>query len=197
MTHDEVLAALTETLRDLTTWLSSRGLPHAVVGGVAASLQGRPRATRDVDAVVLAGEMDLSELLADAVRHGFSPRRSDAVEFALRSRVLLLEHRSDGIGLNLSLGTIAFEYEMVGRAVRIRVQGIEIPLAQPDDLIVMKTLAFRPVDVTDIESLLDANPQTDLRRVRKWVQAMADALEEPEIAERFETLLRARQSRRR
>jgi len=197
MTHNEVLAALTECLRDLTSWLESRGLPHVIVGGVAAALQGSARATADVDAVVLAGDTDLKELLADAARHGFVPRRPDAAEFAVRSRVLLLEHQGDGIGLDLALGALAFEQEMVAQAVRRRVQEVEVPLARPEDLIVMKTLAFRAVDVTDIVALLDAHPRLDLEHVRQCVQAMAEALEAPEIAERLEKLLSDRKPSRR
>ncbi len=196
MTPDEVLAALIATLRDLMIWLTAEGIPHVIIGGVAASLLGRPRATRDVDVVILAGDTDLESLLNSSREYGFTPGRPDAVRFAATSRVLQIQHESDGIGVDISLGILPFEEEMIARSVRVRIQDIEIPLARAEDLIVMKTLAFRPGDVTDIESLLDVNPRVDMRRVRRWVGRLAEALEEPEIAERLETLLAMRRGRR-
>lgn len=65
-------------------------------------------------------------------------------------------------------------------------------MATAEDLIVMKVLAFRGKDIADIESILDANPKLDLRRIRHWNRMMAAGLDEPEVAERFEELLRRR-----
>lgn len=192
MTPDETLAALTATLRDLATWLNANSLRHVVIGGVAAALQGKPRITNDVDAIVLGGNREIETLLSTAPLHGFSPRIPDAAEFARKNRILLLVHEPDGIELDLSLGTFPFEEEIVARAGKWRVQDIEVLLATPEDLIVLKTLAFRAIDVRDIESLLDANPNIDLRRVRRWVRSMAEGLEMPEITERLDEILRKR-----
>lgn len=109
MTRDEYLAALQTTLRDLTGWLTARAIPHAIIGGVAVAVRGRERITEDIDAVILAGDAAPAALLADAKARGFDPRRADAAEFAIRSRVLLLVHRSDGIPVDLSLGMLQFE----------------------------------------------------------------------------------------
>ena len=48
------LAPLLVVLRDLVAWLDAEKVPGVVIGGLAASLLGRPRLTRDVDALVLA-----------------------------------------------------------------------------------------------------------------------------------------------
>ncbi len=106
--------------------------------------------------------------------------------------MLLLKHESDGIPVDISLGILPFEEEMIERAARFNVQGVEIPVATPEDLIVMKVLAFRGKDAVDIEAILDANKTIDLDRVRHWVSGLSAALELPEIKERFEALLRNR-----
>jgi predicted nucleotidyltransferase len=193
VTRDEFLAALSTSLRDLTGWLNTAGIRHVIVGGVAQALVGRPRITEDIDAVVLAEQRNLSELLEGALKFGFIPRRENAVEFALANRILLLVHEADGIPVDVSLGILPFEQEMIERATRVTVQGTEIPIATPEDLIVMKVLAFRGKDVVDIEAVLDANKSIDLERIRYWVAGMAEALDEPGIAARFEALLKARQ----
>jgi len=197
LTRDEFLAALTTSLRDLTAWLTERNIPHAIVGGVAVAIVGRPRITDDIDAVVLAEHTDPKDLLADAIAHGFAPRRPDAAEFARESRVLQLKHAADGILVDVALGILPFEREMIDRAKYAPVGGVQIPVATPEDLIVMKILAYRGKDVADIESILDANAKVDLRRVRYWAQMMSAGLESPEIIERLNELLSRRGPSRR
>lgn len=74
LTRDEVLAALTTSLRDLTAWLTDRGIPHAIIGGVAVALRGNARFTQDIESVLDAAEsIDLKRvrhwvrLMADAL----------------------------------------------------------------------------------------------------------------------------------
>lgn len=40
---------------DLTHWLEAAGVP-AMIGGIAASILGRPRATRDINALAVVPE---------------------------------------------------------------------------------------------------------------------------------------------
>jgi len=44
------LALLRQALSDLLRWLAETNVPGIIIGGVAASLLGHPRLTRDVDA---------------------------------------------------------------------------------------------------------------------------------------------------
>ena len=196
MTDDEFLKPLAGPLRDLTRWLNDSKVPFAVIGGVAAGLLGKYRATGDVDAVILTDESKIDIFVEDAKSYGFVPRMENAVEFARENRVLLLRHVGDDIGVDLSLGILPFETEMIARAIRVQAVGVEIPIAPPEELIVMKALAFRPRDITDIETLLDANEHVDLHRVRNSVQELSDALEDPEIAARLERLLAMRHATR-
>lgn len=45
----------------------------------------------------------------------------------------------------------------------------------------MKAVAHRPRDLSDIESLLDAHPKADTRRILRWLREFSVALEKPEI----------------
>ena len=51
--EDSPLTPLVGALGDLTRWFAECSVPGMVIGGVAASILGRPRATRDVDALWL------------------------------------------------------------------------------------------------------------------------------------------------
>lgn len=188
MSREELLASLATTLRSLTTWLTSRGIPHAVIGGVATAVRGRPRITEDIDVVVLAEGFKPEELLADARAYGLLPRRPDATAFAITSRVLLLVHEENGTPIDLSLGILPFERELIERSTKVSIQETEFHVATAEDLVIMKVLAFRGKDIVDIESVFDANPSIDMERIRHWVGMLAEALEEPEIALRLDRL---------
>jgi hypothetical protein len=183
------VAPLLAALRALVGWLAATGVRGAVIGGVAAALLGRPRVTGDVDALVLVEESGWEAFVRAGARFGIRPRRPDAIAFARRSRVLLLRHEPSAIDVDVSLGALAFEREVVARARSRRVAGVSVPLATAEDLIVMKAIARRPRDVADIEGLRDAGRRLDRRRILRLVREFADALEMPEIARDLERIL--------
>lgn len=58
MVESDPIAHLRQTLADLVSWFEAARTDGIVVGGVAASILGRPRATRDVDAIIWLDEPD-------------------------------------------------------------------------------------------------------------------------------------------
>lgn len=192
MAHELHVVRLIGAVADLTALLKDQGVPGAFIGGLAANLLGRPRITKDVDAVVLLGNLRLESFVAAGTRFGFAPRISDATKFAAKNRVLLLIHKPSKTDVDISLGILPFEQECVDRSSIISVAGVSFPLVSPEDLIVMKALARRARDIADIEAVLEAHPEVDLERVRYWVGEFAMVLEEPEILGDLEKVLKRR-----
>ncbi len=188
----EPLAPLLAALGDLVAWLQAAHVSGVVIGGVAASLLGRPRVTRDVDALVLVSEERWKEFLKLGKRHGFRPRRKDALAFAHKARVLLVTHGPSDIDADIVFGALPFEEETVARALRVKVAGIRVPLPAPEDLIIMKAVAHRQRDLGDIESILDAHPKLDLKRVRRWVREFSNVLSAPDVLSDLEAILKRR-----
>jgi Nucleotidyl transferase of unknown function (DUF2204) len=194
--HPEVFAPLLTALKDLVAWLQDAAVSGTIIGGVAASLLGRPRVTRDIDALVLLDESEWETFLAAGKRFGFVPRLSDVVTFAHQARVLLVRHAASGIDIDIAFGALPFEEEAVRRTVWHDVGGVRIPLPLPEDLLIMKAVAHRPRDMADIESILDAQPQLDLPRVRRWLREFSTALETPELLRDFNALVAQRRKRK-
>jgi nucleotidyltransferase AbiEii toxin of type IV toxin-antitoxin system len=183
------LTPLVHTLRDLTSWLRSEGWEGLVIGGVAASILGRPRTTRDVDAVIWLESGDFDSVIESARAHGFVPRIEDAIGFARRSNVILLRHSETSIDLDLSVGALPFEREAIRRKVLRTVADVTIPIPTAEDLVVMKAIAHRPRDAADIEAIVDANPSLDRDYVRRHVREFATLLEAPELSADLEKIL--------
>jgi hypothetical protein len=170
--------------------LKDAGVPNALIGGVAASLIGRPRTTADVDALVwLEDEASWAPLVKQLGAGGIRPRRKDALAFAHATRVLLLRHAATGINIDLSLAALPFERETIERSKARKIGSIRVPVPTPEDLIIMKAIAHRPHDIGDIEGILATHPKLDRVRIEKWVAAFADFLASPELLATVKRLL--------
>jgi predicted nucleotidyltransferase len=178
-------------LSALMRWFESAGLRAAIIGGVAASLRGKPRLTKDIDAVVL--DADAEVLIAGAARFGFVPRIPDAAAFAHRTRMLLLHYQEGNVDIDISLGALPFEEEVIDRSTLVDIgDGVRVRLASSEDLVIMKAVAGRGRDVTDIENIVLANANLDVDRIRRWVREFASVLDMPEIHDDLEKLLKRR-----
>lgn len=190
MSQNDHLAPLLAALKDLNTWFQVEKIQGIVIGGVAASILGRPRVTRDVDAMVLIDNDAWSGFLNIGTQFGFFPRHPDPIAFAIKNRVFLVHHKPSGVDIDISIGVLPFESEAIKGITWIEVGGVKIPLPSPEDLIIMKAVAHRQRDLIDIEAIRDANPNLNLKRIRKWVKEFSAVLEMPEILKDLEKILK-------
>jgi hypothetical protein len=175
----------------MVVWFDTSGVAGVVIGGVAASILGRPRVTRDVDALVRIEEGRWQAFLESGRRFGFIPRIPDALAFAAKSRMLLVRHEPTTIDIDVTFAELPYESEVIERATPKAVgEDLILPLPAPEDLVVMKAIAGRPRDLADIEALLDAFPKIDKGSVRRQVREFTKALERPDLLEQLESLLR-------
>jgi hypothetical protein len=185
----ESIAPLLAPLQALQNLLLQFNEQGVIIGGIAASLLGTPRFTADLDAVFLLGLEDIPRLLAEAARLGIEPRISDPIPFAHKSRMLLLRHTASGTDIDLSLGILTFEYEMVERSRLVDLGTIQLRLPTPEDLIIMKAIAHRPKDLADIQAITASHPEIDKDRIRYWVEQFGDALDFPRLWSEISQLL--------
>lgn len=189
---ERVPTSLLGALADLVKWLESAQISAMVIGGVASSFLGRPRMTQDVDALAILPENKWDAATEAARNFGIVPRIDQAVDFARRSRVLLLKHAQSDIAIDVILGGLPFEQEAVDRARAHRVGDITVRLPRVEDLIIMKVIAHRDKDMQDVEGLLDAHPEVNFDEIRQYVSEFAAATSMSELIEDFERLLQRR-----
>jgi len=187
-----VLNHLIEALRDLNALVRREQVPATIIGGVAASLVGRPRMTKDVDLLVHMDDQNWAGFLQAAERAGFAPRARDPLEFAQQTRVLLLRHQASGIDIDVILGATSFENEVIQRSTVAQLHGLSIPLPTPEDLIVLKWLAHRDQDVLDVHGILDAHPNLNTAAVKSTLSSLAEYVDDFDIAAEFDALLARR-----
>lgn len=189
MTEINELEPLLSPIAAVQTLIEQFDNKGIVIGGVAASILGKPRLTADADAMLLLSIEDVPQLVELAEQVGLTPRLPDVVEFARRSRVVLFEHKATSINVDISLGLLPFEVEAVERSQNHQIGTINVRLPTAEDLIILKAVAHRPKDLLDIAAVIASNPKLDRQRIAFWVRQFAELLEMPELWEEIEELL--------
>jgi hypothetical protein len=178
----DLLEDFQDPLQALLTILRDNNIPHVVIGGLAVSQLSRPRLTADIDVLTyLDDDSRIPRLIVSALSAGFSLRINEAEQFARQNRVLLLIHKETQIHVNISLGLLPFEREVIDRSTRVSLGELQLPLPSVEDLIILKAVAHRKIDLQDITTLVETHHNLDRQRIERMVAEFADALEMPEI----------------
>jgi predicted nucleotidyltransferase len=175
---------------EVHTFLDEQGWPFCLIGGLAVVRWGEPRTTQDVDVTLLTG-FGSEESFVDPILARFRSRRSDARDFALLRRVLLVES-TNGRGVDISLGGLPFERDVVRRASHYTfARGCRLRTCSAEDLVVMKAFAGRMQDWRDVQTvLLRQAGRLDLAYIRRQLAPLVELKEQPEILDRLEAMFR-------
>ena len=190
MSFPDDFAPLIKPLKALQRLLDQFGERGVIIGGIATGFLGKPRFTVDLDAIFLASIADIPKILVLAKKEGIETRAQDATEFAKRSRVLLLRHSDSGINIDISLGILPFEEEIVARSTLHNAGLLSVRLPTPEDLIILKAVAHRPKDLLDIREVAANNPNLDVSHMERWIKEFAEILEMPELWGQIKEILK-------
>ncbi|OGR56819.1 MAG: hypothetical protein A2X36_08450 [Elusimicrobia bacterium GWA2_69_24] len=147
------MSGLEKALRALSSFLEERRFPYMVIGGVANLAWGRPRSTLDIDVTVWSPAGAESALIA-ALCSAFTALPAEPEQFALETRVLPLE--VEGFRVDLILGQLPYEEQAIRRARLVDMEGLQVRVCSPEDLIVHKIISDRPRDLEDVRGIVRA-----------------------------------------
>ncbi|MBI5804667.1 hypothetical protein HZA73_01325 [candidate division TA06 bacterium] len=128
-----------ELLKKAAGALEAAGIPYMLTGSTVSSMQGEPRATHDIDMVVVVSQKQLSELAAvfAAPDYHYDIMAAQAAVSA-RSMFNVIETASgDKIDFWL-LTEDPFDRERFARRRREEVFGFPVYVSSPEDTIMMK-----------------------------------------------------------
>ena len=152
-------------------------MPYAFVGGVALNTWGVPRATFDLDLALSVPTGRSAELLAELRRIGAVVE--EAFERGFRDRVQGMEklhaHLPAGASLmaiDLFLASTPFLESVLERRVGIDLGRGQVWVCTAADLVVLKLLADRRKDRSDVENVLLVQGVPELEYLRRWAGVM-------------------------
>jgi predicted nucleotidyltransferase len=151
-----------------------RDVRFALVGGLAVSIRGEVRFTRDVDVAVAVEADEAVESLVRGLRSsGYTPIAVVEHETMRRLATARLES-PHGVVVDLRAASSGIESEVVARATLVAIEGVgDVPVARAEELLAMKVLSMtarRLQDRLDALSLLLTNPALDIEAVRALLQ---------------------------
>ncbi len=156
---------LVETVKTGHRVLASLGLPHALLGGIAANLYRlQPRATQDVDFAVASSAAQTPEILESFSRAGWRAQAGRGHRESLR-----LEHESLP-RIDLLVAGTPFEHSAITRASKVTIDDQELCIVTPEDLIVYKLIAGRAHDYEAVAAIIDAIRDLDEPYITGWLE---------------------------
>jgi len=162
----------TEFLIDLVHRLEGRDLPYALGGSIAAMSYGEPRATLDVDVVVVLEHSDL-----DTIERLFPPPEfylsPEAAREAVRAKSQFnVIHPASGMKVDFFVAGDDIEMSQIERRLRRTIlSGLDAWCSPPEELVMKKLLYYdqggSDKHLRDITSMLRISPEEiDLERLR-------------------------------
>jgi hypothetical protein len=151
--------------QELSRAVEASGLEVALIGGSAVNTYEDPRYTKDIDLTVEAHREKIAKLVDQLEAEGFDVvRRQDAGELDGPDFVQLKRPATSDM-IDVIVAKTEFQELVIERAVRA--EGGWLPIATPEDLIVLKLVAGRPQDGKD-NYLLARDHEVDWTYVERW-----------------------------
>ncbi len=173
----------------VSRFLEQRRVPYMVIGGIANTLLGIPRTTLDVDLTVWVSEQE-RETFVSAITKVFPSRSENPLNFARETNVLPIQ-TTDGIPMDIIFGQLAYEEEAIRRAVVQAIQGVNIRVCSPEDLILHKVASERAKDRDDVQGIIQQQrDRLDRKYLDTRVALLAKGLSRPDIQAWYEQCLR-------
>ncbi len=171
-----------ERLGDLVAALGPAGVGWYLFGAQAAIVYGASRLTADVDVTVRLPDTLSPQGLADRLAdRGFRLRISDPT-FVAHTRVIPFVHHATGLPLDVVLAGPGLEDQFLSRAHERTIERVQVSVASPEDLIVMKILAGRPKDLEDVGAVVAAlGSQLDADYITTTLTMLEEALAQSDL----------------
>jgi hypothetical protein len=147
------MATLIDELNEVVSAFEKENIDYAVCGGLAMAIHGFSRATLDIDLLIKAESLEKAFRVSEKIGydiHGLDISfKERAVEIR---RVSKIDDNGEVLSLDLLLVTPQVQDVWEGKENHPFL-GKQLWVISRDGLIKMKTLAGRPKDLGDIESL--------------------------------------------
>jgi len=153
---------LYEELRSLIAALDKHEIEYALCGGIAMAIFGRPRATVDIDLLILAESLDevieVAKALEYTVRGLDMSFANDAIEIRRVSKI----DQETGFVLSLDMLLVTSQIQKIWDSrVRADWEGGKLSVVSREGLIALKKLGGRPQDFADISTLMEDEDATN------------------------------------
>jgi hypothetical protein len=146
----------------------------AIIGAVARNAWAPPRATTDLDLVVVADHATLVAIAGALESLGYSRVREQRAEAGdpFPDIIVFRAEETDLRQVDVLVAKTSFEDDVLRRAETITLEEVRLPVASPEGIVVYKLLADRSRDREDIRAILSTQARAarpfDWSYVERW-----------------------------
>ncbi|MBI2807840.1 MAG: nucleotidyltransferase [Planctomycetes bacterium] len=152
---DPTPQALADALDVLVQVLNEKQTAYAVIGGIAASIRGQIRPTRDIDLLIQVPQLSLPGVLDSLVARGFILDVAQTIQ--IWNTEHLVNFSRDSIRIDWLKPLLPAFERILDRARWEQIGDRPIRVADAEGLLLLKLIAFRVRDQEDIKGILAAN----------------------------------------
>lgn len=155
-----------------------RKIKYALIGGVALSYLGHARFTNDIDFIVQIPQISLPGLLDELNQQGFELDQSQAIRAWTQDKMLVLHF--DGYRIDWLNPPLALYQHVIETAKEVIWKSKPISVATPESMVLLKLIAFRDNDKSDIQALIAGfSEKLNLSYIESEWQTIGDLSDPP------------------
>lgn len=171
------MKGLEDVTREIVGLFERLSIPYAIMGGLAVRMHALPRPTFDVDFTVSMARDALPVLYKSAEELDYAIPTAYAagwVDTVKGLPVVKLQYfiGDRSIDVDVFLAETDFQRELLARRQRQEAEGWQGWFVTAEDLILLKLLADRPKDRTDVADILFIQGNLDETYLRVWSERL-------------------------
>ena len=168
----------TDLFRRIGALLDQAGIPYMLTGSLAATVYGLGRSSQDLDFIIVAQEMQIKKLLDLLPQNEFYSEPQSALEACRRNSMFNIIDEITGLKVDFIFRKKRpFSEEEFLRRKSATVQGVQLFVVSPEDLIVAKLewakMGASLRQIEDVTSILKVRKdELDVGYIEKWVREL-------------------------
>jgi len=177
-----------DTLFRLIDVLDAEQVPYALMGGMAVQVLAVPTPTYDIDLTVDLSEDEMPGVIAvlgDAgftVPEAYSQGLLDSVHGMPKIHILAFGAQGQSVEVDIFLASTQLQRTAFARRQQGPLHGRSVWVFSPEDLILLKLIAWRYKDRAAIQNILITCTDLDADHLRRWAAEL-------EVSDRLEQAL--------
>jgi hypothetical protein len=179
------MKGLDDVVREFVQLFESKGIPFALMGGLAVRIHAIPRPTYDVDFTISLPRDGLPSFFQQVQALGYTvpePQLNGWIDTVHDLPVVKVQFwiGSRALDIDVFLAETPYQAQLLTRRQRHQAEGLDAWFVTAEDLILLKLLAGRPKDRVDVDDVLFIQGDLDEDYLRHWAKTLGvlGALEE-------------------
>lgn len=179
---------LEEVFRKTVRFLELHKFPYLIIGGIAAGVLGEPRTTGDIDIDINIKKTSIKDFLKFAEKAGFKFKRAEVIKSVKETGTFQLW--LGNFHIDFIIASTEFEANTFQRKQRIKIFGIEANFPSTEDLLLLKIIPARHIDLADAENIVKRHKsKLDKKYLLDWAMKLSEAAENLRVYNEVKKLL--------